>query len=637
MMMTLQSYVRQSRHTLRKWAMDPRFHIAARMGVCLLAGLVLSAASLAHHPMPLAMALICSLSGWSSILAAAGSILGFRLFWGAANHQFILWSMTAACIASGLSHRRLSRDAPALIPALAGLTVAALGVAFQSLYGDRTPVPLFLLRVVLAIGATMLYTGYIQKRNPLTDWLTWATGVLALSQITLFGSLNLGLIATGALMSAPFPASVLAAAAVDLSQITPVSITAVAAVGYLFRFLPRNSRWITALAPVTLYFAVMTLGDTWDLFPVFPLLAGGILGIFLPRSQEVSHRRGETGAAQVRLELTAGVLSCAQQLLAEIQDSPVDEQSLVTGAAQRACGSCPSRKACKDARRIGQLPGFLLHKPLLSADELPIICRKSGRFLAELHRGQEQLRTIHANRQRQQEYRSALIQQYRFLSDYLQDLSDQLGSRSRKTSPAFTPIVQIYGNRPEADNGDRCLRFAGTGCRYYVLLCDGMGTGMGAVQEGKTAAHMLKKLLCAGYPTQHALRSLNSLCALRDRAGIVTVDLAEIQLDTGKVNLYKWGAAPSYLIGSLSAERLGVPGPPPGLSVTDQQEQTLKLSLRRGELLVMVSDGVEQEEAFRCCREGVGQPIAQLGTQLLTQSRITGDDDATAVIIYLKT
>ena len=107
-------------------------------------------------------------------------------------------------------------------------------------------------------------------------------------------------------------------------------------------------------------------------------------------------------------------------------------------------------------------------------------------------------------------------------------------------------------------------------------------------------------------------------------------------LDTGKVTLYKWGAAPSYLMGSLSAERIGTPTPPPGISVTEQQEQTMKVSMRRGEMLVMVSDGVEQEDAFRCCREGIGQPIAQLGTELLTQSRMTGDDDATAIIVYLK-
>lgn len=636
MMITLQSYVRQSRHTLRKWAMDPRFHLGVRIGACFLSGFFLSAASLAHHPLPLAMGLICSLGGWSSAVTAAGSIVGFRLFWGAAANQCAFWSLAGLCLRLLLSGYRLIRETPILIPALSSLIVAATGVAFQALYADQTPVYIYLLRVALAGGSTWLYTSFLSKRNPLIDWLTWATAVLALSQITLFSGFNLGLIAVAVLMSAaPFPAAALSGLAVDLSRITPVPITAVTALGYLVRFFPKYPKWAQILAPVGIYFAVMTLCETWDPFPITPLLLGGVISLFVSPGTAVSHKRGETGTAQVRLEMTAGVLSQTQQLLLEYAECPVDEQALVAKAGERACSGCPNRKSCKDARRIGQLPGLILHKPLLNAEELPIICRKSGRFLAELHRSQEQLRSIQANRERRQEYRAAVIQQYGFLSDYLQDISDQLSRRLSQHTPAFEPQVQVFGNRPEADNGDRCLRFSGTLCRYYVLLCDGMGTGPGAVQEGKTAAQMLKRLLSAGYPTQHALRSLNSLCALRERAGAVTVDLVEIMLDSGKAVLYKWGAVPSYLIGSVSAQRIGTPGPPPGISVTDWHEQTQRICLRRGEMLVLVSDGVEQEDTFRCCTESIGQPPAELGTRLLAESRLTGDDDATAVIIQL--
>ena len=80
-----------------------------------------------------------------------------------------------------------------------------------------------------------------------------------------------------------------------------------------------------------------------------------------------------------------------------------------------------------------------------------------------------------------------MIQQYQFLSRYLQELSDELGRRQKEQLPFYEPEVTVYGNRPEAENGDRSLCWAGTGCKYYVLLCDGMGTGLGAVQEGRTA------------------------------------------------------------------------------------------------------------------------------------------------------
>ena len=185
------------------------------------------------------------------------------------------------------------------------------------------------------------------------------------------------------------------------------------------------------------------------------------------------------------------------------------------------------------------------------------------------------------------------------------------------------------------ENGDRCLRFAGVCNRYYVILCDGMGTGMGAVQEGKTAAAMLRRLLTAGYPASHALQSINSLCALRERAGAVTVDLLELQLDTGKATLYKWGAAPSYLLSGTMVQKVGVAGPPPGLSVTDGTEFSERFSLRREQILLLVSDGIPQTEALRCCMEHTDAEPEELATQLLSCALDGGEDDATVIAVTL--
>ena len=208
-------------------------------------------------------------------------------------------------------------------------------------------------------------------------------------------------------------------------------------------------------------------------------------------------------------------------------------------------------------------------------------------------------------------------------------------SRRTELPNLFSPRVAVFGNRPEEENGDRCLRFAGTEGRYYVLLCDGMGTGLGAIQEGREASLMLRRLLSVGYPAEYALRSVNSICALRNRAGAVTVDLAEIQLSSGKVTLYKWGAVPSYLIGGMGVEKIGAASPPPGLSVTDYRESVDRLSLRRGQLLVMVSDGIGETEALRCCMNQVGKTPAGIATALLT-NQPDPQDDATVVTISLE-
>jgi len=162
-----------------------------------------------------------------------------------------------------------------------------------------------------------------------------------------------------------------------------------------------------------------------------------------------------------------------------------------------------------------------------------------------------------------------------------------------------------------------------------------MGTGLGAVQEGNSAIYILRRLLTAGYPAEHALRSLNSLCALRERAGAVTVDLLEIQLDTGKATLYKWGAPAGYLVTRLGAEKIGIAGPPPGLSVTDYRETADKLSLRRGETLILVSDGIGEEEALHCCLQMAGQSPGELANALLSCGKDAGEDDATVITVRL--
>jgi stage II sporulation protein E len=161
-----------------------------------------------------------------------------------------------------------------------------------------------------------------------------------------------------------------------------------------------------------------------------------------------------------------------------------------------------------------------------------------------------------------------------------------------------------------------------------------MGTGLGAVQEGRTAGVMVRRLLCAGYPAEYALRSINSICALRDRAGAVTMDLAEFRLDSGKVSVYKWGAAPSYLLGRKGTEKIGTATPPPGICVEQSRETVDRLSLCRGEVLILVSDGAEIGEILR---RGVIAPLppGELAEWLLKECRGTGEDDATVAVLRL--
>ena len=635
-MTILENYVRQGQYALGQYAAKWKQKPAAKGLLWFVLGFCLSAASLGNRMQPLCMAVLCAgLPGWMPLLFAGGSVVGYRIFWGLASGQALLWLACSLPVCMLIAQSKMGRAMPLLQPAMAALIVAGSGVVFQLWQGDTTPILIYLLRIGLAFGGTWVCIWHRDRRDPATEWILLGLTVLALAQIAPFAWLDLGVLASAMMVAVmPFPAVALAGLALDLSGITPVSMTAVLCLSYLLRLLPGVRRSWVALAPAMVYTLVMTLCGYMDLMPLAPLTVGGICGVLLPkRNAGTVHRRGETGFAQVRLELAAEVMAQSERLLLEMEEPQIDEQLLIQKAAERACGGCPCRKTCKELENARTLPTQLLHRSLQTADDLPIACKKRARLLPELRHSQERYRTIVADRNSRQECRGAVLQQYRFLSEYLQDLADRLPQRGSTPKPRFQPEVAVCTSGREKTNGDKCLWFAGTECRYYLLICDGMGTGDGAAKEAGTVAEMLRRLLMAGYPAPYALRSINSLCSLRGDAASVTVDLAEFCLDNGKVTVYKWGAVPSWLVLPNRVERIGAVIPPPGYSVTEGRESVDRMTLRKGEALVLVSDGVNAQQGIQTLGAYYQASAGTLASRLLEHR--AGEDDATVAVVRL--
>ncbi|MBE6957829.1 MAG: hypothetical protein E7447_01570 [Ruminococcaceae bacterium] len=633
MMVTIGIYMRRWQRKLRRWAVEPRVHAVLQGAVLLLAGFCGSAAGLGNHPQPVILGLLCAKTGVPAVLIAVGSYAGYGLFWGTQAVQGWLWT-TLGLATALLLRPRLREKTVLLVAAVAGVIVAAGGLALQYYQGNSLPIPAYLLQIAMAAGSGAVFCVATTRREPVADWLVYGLGVLCLAQIMPLPYVGLGFLAAGMIgVYAPFPAVALAGLALDLAQITPVPITAVLCLAYFVRLIPGISPVFRHLAPGAVYMLVMWVCGVWDLMPLPGLAVGAVAAAMLPRQTTIPQRRGETGAAQVQLELAAAVLQQMEQLLSDTEEAPIDEQALIVRAADRACGNCTCRRSCREDPR--QISPALLHRPLGNGSDLPVGCRKQGRLLSEMRRSQEQLRAIRADRDRQREYRAAVEQQYRFLGDYLQEVSDSLAQRREPAKPWYRPEIAASASGKNQTNGDRCLWFAGVGCRYYVLLCDGMGTGADAARDARKAADMLRRLLTAGYPASYALRSINSLCALQGQAGAVTLDLAELRLDTGKATLYKWGAAPSYVIAHGEPIKIGTATPPPGLSVTDGREIVERLSLRRGETLVLLSDGAGGEESLHRVWLDADEPAGSLADKILRSNRLPGADDATVAVVRL--
>ena len=428
MLVTIQSDIRRWQANLHRWVLEPKVHRALRMAGNILAGFVLSAASLSHRAQSFALSLICAKTGTSGTLTALGAAVGYLFLWGQTGIEGALGSALALALSLTLGTTRAADRSPWVMSSAAGLAASAAGLWAQQL-GIEAALGVYLLRVALAILSARLFIQVRNRGDTVADWAACAIGVLGLAQVVPVSWFSLGFPAAAALTaSAAFPAAALAGLALDLADVTPVPMTGVLCLAWLVRLIPGKSRWRRALAPALAFPVIMALTGNLDLAPLPGLAVGGFLGLLAPSTAPTTRRRGEVGVAQVRLELTADVFSRMEQLLLELQPAPIDEQALIAKACERACGTCSYRKTCSGKAHAEALSPQILSLPILDSS-LHFSCRRLGRLLQELRRSQEQLRLLRSMHLQQSESRQAVIQQYRFLTEYLQDLSDDLGKR----------------------------------------------------------------------------------------------------------------------------------------------------------------------------------------------------------------
>lgn len=623
--MLVETYLRRGQRGLQRMALDPRLRLAGAVAAWGGGGFLLSAGGLGNYPQPVAMGMICAATGWRIVVMTLGAMIGYPTFWGAMGLPGVVWSAVAGLLAAMLGNRQESREQPLMVPVIAAFLTAVTELTFCLVLKDKTPISIRCIRVMLTLITAMLFIQGRFCRDPVTDWLAGGVVVLAVAPVKAgifgFGYIGAGILALGG----AFPAAVLAGLGLDLARVSPVPMAAVLCLSWYLRLLPWQKRWQQCFAPGLAYLLMSAVWGVWEPEPLAGLALGSGLGLLLPARHSLSRRRGSTGAAQVRLELGASAMAAVGELLTQLQSPPIDEQALLDKARQRACGTCPTRQRC-----------HAVFSPVLLRDPMDADCQRQNRLIPELCRAREQLKLLKADRRRRWEYRRALVGQYDFLAGYLRSLSDSLPRQVQQLRPQFRIEAGARSRGKERANGDSCLAFPGMENCYYILLCDGMGTGLGAAREGQEASELLRRLLTAGFPAEHALQTLNDLLALRGRAGAVTVDLCRLHLDTGLAELFKWGAAPSWVITRTGAEKIGTATPPPGISLHKIRREREKLSLRRGEVLVLLSDGVDGEDALGQRDLSPDLPPGELAAKLLERGCRESEDDATVTAIRLR-
>ena len=207
------------------------------------------------------------------------------------------------------------------------------------------------------------------------------------------------------------------------------------------------------------------------------------------------------------------------------------------------------------------------------------------------------------------------------------------------------PLMAVAGVAARKKTGETVSGDAGTyfkrhDGKLYLLLCDGMGSGPEANRESTLAVRLLEQLLQAGVEAPRALTTLASALALRgeETGGFTTVDLLQLDLFTGEGELFKLGAAPTYIKKSGEVQRLSGKSLPAGLAEGEPAAlDRFSLRLAPGDCVLMISDGVCPGPEDGWLRERLarfsGESPKDLARELVTRDLKEATDDRTALVI----
>ena len=149
-------------------------------------------------------------------------------------------------------------------------------------------------------------------------------------------------------------------------------------------------------------------------------------------------------------------------------------------------------------------------------------------------------------------------------------------------------------------SGDAVSLFSNRKDYFYALINDGMGSGHDAALTSNLCSVFLEKMLRAGNRAGTSLRMLNNMILSRTQNNSAaecssTVDLLEFDLVTGVGFFMKSGAAPSFVVRGSTVHRIQSGTVPIGI-LRNTEAQTSEFSLKAGDMVVLISDGIQQND-----------------------------------------
>lgn len=190
-------------------------------------------------------------------------------------------------------------------------------------------------------------------------------------------------------------------------------------------------------------------------------------------------------------------------------------------------------------------------------------------------------------------------------------------------------------------SGDTAKCFCDGAGNASIILSDGMGQGSRAAVDSRMTAVMISRLLGAGVGLPAAVRLLNSSMQVKSAdESFATLDITNINLFNGNVEMIKFGAAATFILsgGEVSCrEEANLP-----LGILPSPETSSHgCRISDGDVIAVVSDGVPLEsyetvKTIMCgCRELTAQEISDRIIDGVVAAREDIRDDISVAVVRL--
>lgn len=325
---------------------------------------------------------------------------------------------------------------------------------------------------------------------------------------------------------------------------------------------------------------------------------------------------------------------------------------------ERVCRGCPNQTRCFGEREFAygmmqELKQAMERDGCLSYSNAPKrfcnSCIRSEKMLSEFSHMYELYKQNELYKGEAVFDRNIAVNQYGEFSSIINGLSQTVAVMPKTETESeryevSAAVCQESGDGQET-SGDTVMHFK-NGNKYFVILCDGMGSGRTAHEISSLAARLFAEFLCSGIDKKSAVNMINSALALNaDRESFSSADILEIDLVTGEAEFLKIGSAQSFIKRGHEIEEISSSALPIGI-LENIKVVPQRRMLTHGDMILMVSDGIGEASSGVMKNDWIKKLFlsgtasdGEMAKRFLegAKSRAVYRDDMTSVVIRIKT